>query len=75
MLKFHWSMQMVGWSLVAVGALIMFVYGVLTRIVIPRIGETRAVYLRLDVRGERLCGLRLLHARLGNVRVDGSVAR
>ena len=47
MLKFHWSMQMVGWSLVIIGALIMLVYGFLTRIVIPRIGETRAVIFGL----------------------------
>ena len=47
MLKFRWSMQMVGWSLMAVGVLIMLVYGFLTRIAIPRIGETRAVIFGL----------------------------
>jgi DHA1 family tetracycline resistance protein-like MFS transporter len=47
MLKFHWSMQMVGWSLMVIGALIALVYGVLTRIAIPVLGETRAVVLGL----------------------------
>ncbi len=44
MLKFHWTPREVGYSLMAVGAMTALVFGVLTRIVIPRIGETRAVY-------------------------------
>ena len=47
MLKFHWSTADVGWSLVAVGVITTAVYGGLTRIVIPRIGEVRAVYAGL----------------------------
>jgi len=47
MLKFGWTMQTVGWAMMVMGALIMFVYGVLTRIVIPRIGEARAVIFGL----------------------------
>ena len=45
MLKFHWSMWQVSESLMAVGAITAIVYGGLTRIVIPRIGEVRAVYV------------------------------
>lgn len=45
--KFHWTPQMVGYSLMAVGALMAAVYGVLVRIVVPRIGETASVYLGL----------------------------
>lgn len=45
--KFHWTPQMVGYSLMAVGALMAVVYGFLVRIVIPKIGETASVYLGL----------------------------
>ena len=41
--KFHWSSADIGFSLAAVGILIAFVFGFLTRLVIPRIGEKRAV--------------------------------
>jgi DHA1 family tetracycline resistance protein-like MFS transporter len=47
MLKFHWSPKQVGYSLMAVGAMTAIVFGFLTRIVIPRIGEERAVYVGL----------------------------
>jgi DHA1 family tetracycline resistance protein-like MFS transporter len=47
MMKFHWTTRGVGVSLAVTGVLITFVYGVLTRIVTPRIGETRSVYLGL----------------------------
>lgn len=47
MLKFHWTPRLVGYSLMAVGALMAVVYGYLTRVVIPRIGESSAVYLGL----------------------------
>ena len=47
MLKFHWSTRQVGYSLMAVGALTAIVYGFLSRIIIPRIGEERAVYVGL----------------------------
>ncbi|HTP77792.1 MAG TPA: TCR/Tet family MFS transporter [Rhizomicrobium sp.] len=45
MLKFHWTSAQVGYSLMAVGVLTAFSFGVLPRVVIPRIGEPRAVYL------------------------------
>lgn len=47
MLKFHWSPRQVGWSLMAVGAMTAIVFGFLTRIIIPRIGEERSVYIGL----------------------------
>lgn len=48
MLKFHWSPAQVGYSLMTVGAMMTVVFSVLTRVVIPRIGETRAAYLGLS---------------------------
>jgi MFS transporter, DHA1 family, tetracycline resistance protein len=47
MLKFGWSAAEVGYSLMVVGAMLALVSSVLTRIVIPRIGEVRSVYLGL----------------------------
>ncbi|MBI3675693.1 MAG: TCR/Tet family MFS transporter [Proteobacteria bacterium] len=47
MLKFHWDSQMVGYSLMAVGAMMAVVYSFLIRLVIPRIGEAAAVYFGL----------------------------
>ena len=47
MLKFHWSPWQVGISLMVVGALTAIVFGILTRIIIPRIGEERSVYIGL----------------------------
>jgi len=47
MFKFHWTPQLVGYALMAVGALMAVVYGGLVRLVIPKIGETAAVYLGL----------------------------
>jgi MFS transporter, DHA1 family, tetracycline resistance protein len=45
--KFHWTPQLVGYSLMAIGALMAVVYGFLTRAVIPRIGEASSVYFGL----------------------------
>ncbi|HEY0299835.1 MAG TPA: TCR/Tet family MFS transporter [Rhizomicrobium sp.] len=45
--KFGWGPGDVAWSLVAVGVLTTVSFGVLPRLVIPRIGETRAVYFGL----------------------------
>ncbi len=45
MLKFGWGPGDVAWSLVAVGVLTAFSFGVLPRLVVPRIGERGAVYL------------------------------
>jgi DHA1 family tetracycline resistance protein-like MFS transporter len=47
MLKFHWTTRQVGLSLMAVGFLTSIVYGLLTRVIIPWIGERRAVYAGL----------------------------
>jgi MFS transporter, DHA1 family, tetracycline resistance protein len=47
MLKFHWTSAQVGYSLMAVGALTAVSFGVLPRLIVPRIGETRAVYVGL----------------------------
>jgi DHA1 family tetracycline resistance protein-like MFS transporter len=45
--KFHWGPGDVAMSLVAVGILTTFSFGVLPRLIVPRIGETRAVYVGL----------------------------
>jgi DHA1 family tetracycline resistance protein-like MFS transporter len=45
--KFHWTPQLVGYSLMVIGAMMAVVYGFLTRAVIPRIGEVSSVYLGL----------------------------
>jgi len=47
MLKFNWSPIQVGYSLMVVGAMLAFVFSVVTRIVVPRIGEVRSIYLGL----------------------------
>jgi DHA1 family tetracycline resistance protein-like MFS transporter len=45
MLKFGWGPGDVAWSLVAIGALSAVSYAVLPRLVVPRLGESGAVYL------------------------------
>jgi DHA1 family tetracycline resistance protein-like MFS transporter len=45
--RFHWSPKMIGWSLAAVGALVATVQAGLTRIVIPKLGNEKSVYLGL----------------------------
>lgn len=47
MLKFNWGPGDVAISLMAVGALTAVSFGVLPRLVVPRIGETNAVYVGL----------------------------
>jgi DHA1 family tetracycline resistance protein-like MFS transporter len=47
MYKFHWTTREVGLSLMAAGIFVAFIYGYLTRIIVPRIGEARAIYLGL----------------------------
>ena len=47
MLKYGWGPGGVAWSLVAVGALMALSFGFLPRLLVPRIGETRAVVLGL----------------------------
>lgn len=48
MLKFNWSPAQVGYSLMVVGAMLAFVFSFVTRIVVPRVGEVRAIYLGLS---------------------------
>jgi DHA1 family tetracycline resistance protein-like MFS transporter len=45
--RFHWNEAMVGYSLGVVGALIAAVQGGLIRVVIPKIGQKRSVYIGL----------------------------
>jgi DHA1 family tetracycline resistance protein-like MFS transporter len=45
--KFGWSPEMIGWSLVVVGFLFALVQGGLIRVVIPRLGQARSVYVGL----------------------------
>ena len=47
MLKFHWTTAEVGYSLMAIGAIVAVSYAWLPRFLIPKIGEVRAVYLGL----------------------------
>lgn len=46
MLKFHWTPAQVGASLMAVGVVVSVAYSILPRLV-PRLGETRAIYIGL----------------------------
>jgi DHA1 family tetracycline resistance protein-like MFS transporter len=43
--KFNWSEQEIGWSLSFVGLMIALVQGGLTRILIPKLGTKKAIYL------------------------------
>ncbi|MDR3711975.1 MAG: TCR/Tet family MFS transporter [Puia sp.] len=47
--RFHWSNRMVGFSLTAVGVLVGAVQGGLTRVIIPRIGNEKSIYLGLSL--------------------------
>lgn len=46
-LKFHWTSREVGWSLAFLGVVMACVFGFLTRIAIPKLGEVRAAYIGL----------------------------
>jgi DHA1 family tetracycline resistance protein-like MFS transporter len=46
-LKFHWTTAQLGWALAFLGIVMAFVFGFLTRILIPRLGEERATYIGL----------------------------
>lgn len=48
-LKFNWTEQMVGYSLAFVGLSIGIVQGGLIRIVVPKIGQIKAIYLGLTL--------------------------
>ncbi|HTN39026.1 MAG TPA: TCR/Tet family MFS transporter [Arachidicoccus sp.] len=45
--RFHWSEKMVGISLAVVGVLVGLVQGGLTRIVVPRLGNKKSIYIGL----------------------------
>ena len=45
--KFGWNEQTVGWSLAMIGLSFAIVQGGLTRIIIPRLGQQRSVYVGL----------------------------
>ena len=45
--RFDWSSSDVGWSLAFVGILVAFVQGFLIRVIVPKIGEQKAVYAGL----------------------------
>lgn len=45
MLKFQWTEREVGFSMALIGLMVVLVMGGLTQLVIPRLGEVRAVYL------------------------------
>jgi DHA1 family tetracycline resistance protein-like MFS transporter len=47
--RFHWTARMVGLSLALVGFLLGIVQAVLTRIIVPKIGNERSVYLGLSL--------------------------
>jgi DHA1 family tetracycline resistance protein-like MFS transporter len=47
MLKFNWSAAQVGYSLMVVGAMLTLVFSFATRLIVPRIGEARSVYIGL----------------------------
>jgi DHA1 family tetracycline resistance protein-like MFS transporter len=49
MFKFNWDAKMVGYSLAVVGMLIATVQGGLIRIIIPKIGQSRSVYLGITL--------------------------
>jgi MFS transporter, DHA1 family, tetracycline resistance protein len=51
MLRFNWGPGDVAWSLVAIGAFTAVSFGFLPRLIVPRIGEKRAVYLGLFLAG------------------------
>ncbi len=45
--RFNWTMREVGLSLMASGTITALAYGVLPRLLIPRLGETRSIYIGL----------------------------
>lgn len=46
-LKFHWTTAQLGWAMAFLGIVIAVVYGFLTRLIIPKLGEHRAAYIGL----------------------------
>ena len=70
MLKFGWGPGDVAWSLVAVGVLTAFPSRVLPRLLVPRLGETRAVYFGLVCAAPGLCRLCLRAGAAGSLCLD-----
>lgn len=56
MLQFHWTQFDVGVSLGILGVMIAFAFGVLPRVVVPIIGEMRAVYVGLALEATGFIG-------------------
>lgn len=48
MYKFNWTAEIVGYSLAVVGVLVAFVQGFLIRKIIPRLGQTKSIYLGMS---------------------------
>jgi DHA1 family tetracycline resistance protein-like MFS transporter len=46
-LKFHWTTAQLGYAMAFLGIVMAFVFGFLTRIAIPKLGEHRAAYIGL----------------------------
>jgi len=57
--RFDWSLRMVGMSLMLMGFTTAFVQGFLVRVVVPRVGEERALFagLAMTILGNTLVGL------------------
>lgn len=47
MYKFNWNEEMVGYSLAVVGVLVSIVQGFLIRVINPKLGQTKSIYLGL----------------------------
>lgn len=47
--KFQWSSQWVGYSLAFVGFMVALVQGVLIRVLVPKLGQSKSVYLGLSL--------------------------
>jgi MFS transporter, DHA1 family, tetracycline resistance protein len=47
-LKFHWTTKELGYALAFLGIVMALVFGLLTRVLIPRIGAARAAYIGLS---------------------------
>jgi len=55
-LKFHWTTAQLGWALAFLGIVMAGVFGFLTRILIPKLGEHRAAYIGLFAGAIGFCG-------------------
>ncbi|HUB85515.1 MAG TPA: TCR/Tet family MFS transporter [Rhizomicrobium sp.] len=55
-LKFHWTTAQLGYAMAFLGIVMAFVFGFLTRIAIPKLGEHRAAYIGLFAGAIGFCG-------------------